>query len=399
MFGSSRPWSRPAAAVVAALAAAGTMLLWSGSAGAADRGANGVIAFSHGNGQIATLSSGGETILNPSGPRQTRPAFSSDGTRIAYISGYHLWIMNADGSKPRAVPVIGNPYEDDPTWSPDATKLAYINGTDGQIYTVASAGGTPKQVTTGLSPADLKWSPTPKLIAFDASDVNGTGFRQVFTVNISTSKVNRLTSGSCNSNQPDWSPDGTELVFSTACFDGDSNIAVTSSSGGVTSSVALYKVADAGWPSWSPDGTEIVFSANEGKGSEQLWEASPNTAGDDKTVSASRLTDDPGQPYNIMPAWQPVHHPHLAAKPAAGPPLTSVTLSGADFLSYQIVNVSFIDVNGTTTKVGSVTTSASGAFSVSVAVPGGAAPGKGKVKATGVGGLTVAAAFIVKVPS
>ena len=99
MFGSSRSLSRTAAAVVAALAAASTMLLSSASAGAADRGANGVIAFAHGNGQIATLSSGGETILNPSGPRQTRPAFSSDGTRIAYISGYHLWIMNADGSK------------------------------------------------------------------------------------------------------------------------------------------------------------------------------------------------------------------------------------------------------------------------------------------------------------
>ncbi len=398
MFGSSRSLSRTAAVFVAALGAASTLLLSTGSARAADRGANGAIAFSHGNGQIAILSSSGETVLNPTGPRQTRPAFSPDGSRIAYVSGYHLWIMNADGSKPGAVPITGNPYEDDPIWSPDATKLAYINGTDGQIYTVASAGGKPKQISTGLSPANLKWSPTPKLIVFDASDVDGTGYRQVFTINISTLVVSRLTSGSCNSNQPDWSPDGTEIAFSTACFDGDSNIAVMPSSGGAASSVALYTVADAGWPSWSPDGTEIVFSANEGKGSEQLWEASPSTAGDGKTVSATRLTDDPGQPYNIMPAWQPVHHPHIAAKPAAGPPLTSVRLSGTDFLSYQKVNVSFIDLNGTTTAVGSATTSASGGFSVSVAVPGGAAPGKGRFKASGVGGLTVAGAFTVKVP-
>ena len=111
------------------------------------------------------------------------------------------------------------------------------------------------------------------------------------------------------------------------------------------------------------------------------------------------LTDDPGQPYNIVPAWQPIHHPHVAAKPAAGPPATSVALSGTDFLSYQMVNVSFIDVNGTTTKVGSATTGASGAFSLSVAVPGGAAPGHGKFKATGVGGLTAAAFFTVKAPS
>jgi dipeptidyl aminopeptidase/acylaminoacyl peptidase len=384
---------------VAALAAASMLLLSGGSARAADRGANGVIAFSHGNGQIAILSSSGETVLNPSGPSETRPAFSPDGTRIAYISGYHLWIMNADGSNPRAVPVAGNPYEDDPTWSPDATRLAYINGTDGQIYTVAPAGGNPQQITSGLNPADLKWSPTPKLIAFDASDLHGTGYRQVFTVNIGTLKVHRLTSGLCNSDEPDWSPDGTEITFSTACFDGDSNIAVMPSSGGAAGSVALYGIADAYSPAWSPDGTEIVFSANEGKGSEQLWGASPSVAGDGKTVSATRLTDDPGQPLNGLATWQPVHHPHIAAKPAAGPPLTSVTLSGTDFLSYQKVNVSFIDVNGTTTKLGSVTTNASGGFSAAVAVPGGAAPGKGKFKASGVGGLTVAGAFTVKAPS
>lgn len=149
MLGSSGSLSRIAASCVAALAtmtAADTMLLSSGSAGAADRGTNGVVAFSRG-GQIVTLSSNGETVLDPGGPSQTRPAFSPDGTRIAYVSGYHLWIMNSDGSKPRSIPVTTNPYEDDPTWSPDAIKLAYINGTDSQIYTVASGAELP-----GISP-------------------------------------------------------------------------------------------------------------------------------------------------------------------------------------------------------------------------------------------------------
>jgi hypothetical protein len=61
--------------------------------------------------------------------------------------------------------------------------------------------------------------------------------------------------------------------------------------------------------------------------------------------------------------------------------------------------VTFIDVGGTTTKVGSVTTGATGAFSIAVTVPGGAGPGKGKFKATGVGGLTTTAAFTVEPPS
>jgi dipeptidyl aminopeptidase/acylaminoacyl peptidase len=388
---------RYAAALGAGLAATSTVLLSSGTAGAADRGANGVIAFSHGNGQIGILSSSGETILNPTGPGETRPAFSPDGTRIAYISGYHLWIMNADGSKPHAVPVTGNPYEDDPTWSPDATKLAYTNGTDGQMYTVAVRGGAPKQITTGLSNVtDLKWSPTPRVIAFSATDVHGTGYRQIFTVNTGTLKVKRITSGLCNTNGPDWSPDGTEIAFSTACFDGDSNIGIMPSAGGSASSVALYGIADAGYPSWSPDGTMIVFSANEGQGSEQLWEASPSTVGDDKTVTATPLTSDAGQPYNTVPVWQPAHHAHLAATPTSGLALTSVTLSGTDFLSYQKVNVSFVDFNGTTTRLGSATTNASGAFSDIVTIPSGAAAGRGRIKATGVGGLSAASPFTVK---
>jgi Tol biopolymer transport system component len=379
---------------MAALAATSVMVIPRGSAGAADRGEDGVIAYTHGSGQIAVLSSGGETVLNPSGPTETRPAFSPDGTKIAFVSAFHLWIMKTDGSNPQAVPVTGNPYEDDPTWSPDGTKLAYINGTDGQIYTVASTGGKPKLIATGLSPLDLKWSPTSNLIAFDAADAQGTGYRQVFTVNVATLQVDRLTSGSCNSNQPDWSPDATEIAFSTACFDGDSNIGVMPSSGAKASSVALYTVADAYNPSWSPDGSVIVFNANEGTGSEQLWEASPSTPGNGTTVSATKVTGDSGQPYNTMPVWQPVHHAQIAAEPAAGPRRSTVTLSATDFLSDQTVKVSFVD-HGTKTKVASLTTTTSGTFAVSFVIPRGAALGQAKFKATGVGGLTAAGTFTV----
>ena len=75
--------------------------------------------------------------------------------------------------------------------------------------------------------------------------------------------------------------------------------------------------------------------------------------------------------------------------------LSSVTLSATDFLSNQKVKLSFVDAKGTKTKLAPVTTSASGAFSVSVAVPGGAARGKAEFKAAGVGGLTAANTFTV----
>jgi Tol biopolymer transport system component len=365
------------------------------AAWAADRGANGLIAFSHAAGQIAVLdASGTETILTPSGSSQGQPAFSPDGTRIAFAQGYHLWIMNANGGNAHAVPVTGNPYEGDPAWSPNATKLAYINGSDGQIYTVSPSGGSPTQVTSGISGlANIKWSPDATKIAFDASDRSGTGYHQVFSISVRTHAITRLTSGACDSTEPDWSPDSTQIAFSTACFDGDANIGVMPASGGPASQVALYYAADAGYPSWSPDGTEIVFAANEGMGSEQLWESSPANPGDGNHPSATVLTHDSGQPYNTTPSWQPVHHARLALSAGSGAPGSSVTVTGSDFLSEQTVKLSFVDANGTKTSLGSVKTSLSGAFTTPVTIPAGAATGTGKIKAAGTGGLSAAKAF------
>jgi Tol biopolymer transport system component len=170
------------------------------AASAADRGANGLIAFSHAGSQIAVLGAGGaETILTPSGGNQAWPAFSPDGTRIAFVQSFHLWIMKANGGDAHAVPVTGDPYEGGPAWSPNATKLAYINGTDGQLYTVPVAGGTPTRITSGITEmADIRWSPDGTKIVFDAKDTTGTGYRQIFRVNLTTKAVTRLTSGTCD---------------------------------------------------------------------------------------------------------------------------------------------------------------------------------------------------------
>jgi dipeptidyl aminopeptidase/acylaminoacyl peptidase len=386
-FGTAR--RRMAACTMAAAAAGWALGGALTPALATDRGANGEIAFNHGNGQIAVLNGGTETVLTPTGASQSTPQFSPDGTRIAYYSNFHIWIMKANGTGAKAVPVTGNPYEGDPAWSPDATKLAYINGSNGQIYTVKASGGTPRQLTTnGGDINDLKWSPDGSKIAYDAFDGSGTGTFQIFTVAPATGKVTRLTSGSCPSTQPDWSPDGSQIAFSTSCFDGDGNIAVMPATGGAATAVALYVEADAGYPSWSPDGSEIVFSANEGMGSEQLWESAPGNPGDGTHVTATQLTSDPGQPYNTAPSWQPVHHAKVTASPKTVAPGASVTATGTDFLSGQTVKLTFVDSGGTQTPLGSVKTSMAGGFTQAVTIPAGAAAGTGKLKAAGVGGLS-----------
>ena len=92
----------------------------------------------------------------------------ADG-RIAFLSdreGYiDVWIMNADGSDP--VNLTQGQYCSSPAWSPDGTRIAYIDvGADysGRDIWVIDAAGNPQQLTDDIekigpnSADDLFWS-------------------------------------------------------------------------------------------------------------------------------------------------------------------------------------------------------------------------------------------------
>ena len=60
------------------------------------------------------------------------PAFSPDGTKIAFVSlengaaNPEIYVMDADGSgRTRLTTSAGNDF--DPAWSPDGTKIAFMS--------------------------------------------------------------------------------------------------------------------------------------------------------------------------------------------------------------------------------------------------------------------------------
>lgn len=65
----------------------------------------------------------------------TEPFFSPDGKRIVFISDrakpyyYDVWIMNADGTRPRQVTRL-NPQQASPVFAPDGKSILFLSETD-----------------------------------------------------------------------------------------------------------------------------------------------------------------------------------------------------------------------------------------------------------------------------
>lgn len=106
------------------------------------------------------------------------PAFSPDGTQIAYFDGMGDWghslrVMRSDGTDVRVLHEgWGASHVDDLAWSPDGSRLmfAFQEG-EGGIWTIGADGSDLTQVVReGVNPS---WSPSGTRIAYQRRDSGG----------------------------------------------------------------------------------------------------------------------------------------------------------------------------------------------------------------------------------
>lgn len=148
------------------------------------------------------------------------PELSPNGERIIFASrGNGLWVMNPDGSDPRAIT-----FKDDidPTWSPDGSKIAFASNRSGQrqLY-VANANGKQVEQVTDLNNMGGRstWSPDGTKLAFYRGPE---GDHDIYVIDVDGSGLQRLTNGGDNLG-PSWSPDGEWIAF-TSFRDGNNEI-------------------------------------------------------------------------------------------------------------------------------------------------------------------------------
>jgi tetratricopeptide (TPR) repeat protein len=95
---------------------------------------------------------GGESSRLTNHESDRAPAFSPDGSQLAFMStrngNWDIYTVSAAGSAPRQITT--SPGNDGlPAWSPDGSQIAYVSDADGSwaIYVIDAAGGTPFRVT------------------------------------------------------------------------------------------------------------------------------------------------------------------------------------------------------------------------------------------------------------
>ena len=256
------------------------------------------------------------------------PRISPDGTRVAYAVSEiktekdkewkavtQIWVVPTSGGDARQY-TRGDKNATAPEWSPDGTMLAFLSDRekDGerQVWMMRADGGEAWAVTSHKGGVTgFRFSPDGKQLLLVAIDQPGKDEEErkkvkddtividrdlkmshLWLWNIEKKEEKRITEGDFTVSDPQWSPDGTQISYTTrptpkADDGGLSNVWVINIATG-----EKRKLEDTPAPSdtarWSPDGKWIAYTGtidvNDGVATTYLYVV-PTAGGNPKQLT------------------------------------------------------------------------------------------------------------------